>query len=66
MDAYGADNATPIERISDYRRAQIRAWWVAKHPGTEITVAQQFIGMVLWAQKGGDLTLAAILDGTLH
>lgn len=61
---WGSDTMTENQRIVDGRNAQIRAWW-RTFRGEEIGAQQQQTAYGIWAQKGGDLCLAAIIDGTI-
>jgi len=59
----GADVAA-FTSDDDERRALIRLWWYTVHHG-EIPLAAQTWCLARWNQTGsGDLTLAAVIDGT--
>ena len=61
---WGKDGATLVEQIVDGRTSQCREWWVMYHNNTEPSVQQLEAAVNHWSQVGGDLTQAAIKDGT--
>lgn len=61
---WGKDGATLAEQIVDGRTAKCREWWLMYHQNREPSVQQLESAVQHWSGNGGDLTEAAIKDGT--